>query len=49
MSACPPRIPDVVLVSRAAQLRWVRVLGQLVTMQTQISRDKLHAVGRGKQ
>jgi hypothetical protein len=48
MSACPPTIPDAVLVSRAAQLRWVRILGQLVTMQVLATRDKLHCVGRGK-
>lgn len=48
MSAFPPTIPDVLLVSRAAQLRWVRILGQLVTMQVLITRDKLHSVGRGK-
>lgn len=48
MSARPPAIPDVVLVSRASQLRWVRILGQLVTMQVLITRDQMHSVGRGK-
>lgn len=34
--------------SLAAEPRWVHILFQLVTMQTQASFDKMHAVGRGK-
>lgn len=32
----------------AADLRWLQILRQLVTMQMQITRDKVHCVGRGK-
>lgn len=44
-----PPLNDEQLASRAAELCWVNILRQLVTMQMQITRDKVHCVGRGKQ
>jgi hypothetical protein len=38
-----------VQISLEAERIWIHVLRQLVTMQVQVTRDKVHAVGRGTQ
>lgn len=43
-----PPLDGEQLVSSAAEMVWVNILRQLVTMQMQITRDKVHCVGRGK-
>lgn len=43
-----PASDAMVITSMAAELRWVHILHQLVTMQVQASFDKMHFVGRGK-
>jgi hypothetical protein len=36
-------------ISLESYLAWIKVMRQLVAMQTEVTRAKVHAVGRGKQ
>ena len=52
---CPANAPGFfihepeVQITLEAERIWINVLRQLVTMQVQVTRDKMRAVGRGKQ